>query len=97
MTFHKYPEEWRPEISFEELKSEKGQFYLTTQIAVNGYCLVKGCSTEKDTVLRSEFKIVRNIRGGFRRNRLRSTILFHSYVSADQSVFKDPKFSNLTP
>ena len=78
MTFHKYPEEWRPEISFEELKSEKGQFYLTTQIAVNGYCLVKGCATEKDTVLRSEFKIVQKIRGRLRRNKPRRKILFHS-------------------
>ena len=58
MTFHNYPEEWIPEMTFEQLKTDKGQFYLTTQISVNGYCLVKECSTEKDSVLRAEFHII---------------------------------------
>jgi len=41
MTYHNYPNEWIPTLNYSEIQTNAGQYKLSTQIAVNGYCLVK--------------------------------------------------------
>lgn len=52
MTFHDHPEQWIPQMNFENIHSQKGQYQLTKQIAVNGYCLINNCPSERDDVLK---------------------------------------------
>jgi len=52
MTFHNYPNEWIPRLSFDDIQTGKGQQILTNHIATNGYCLVSGCPTGQGDVVK---------------------------------------------
>ncbi|CAG5109656.1 Oidioi.mRNA.OKI2018_I69.chr2.g4171.t1.cds [Oikopleura dioica] len=57
MTYHRFPNDWVPEIDFSKTLHEAGQYELTTKIATHGYCIVKNCSTMKNGVLEVARKI----------------------------------------
>ena len=61
MTYHNYPNEWIPKLSFADIHDQAGQYKLTTQLAVNGYCLVTGCPTMKDSALSVANKVSKPI------------------------------------
>ena len=61
MTYHNYPNEWIPQLSFNDIQHLEGQHKLTTQLAVNGYCLIDGCPTEKSSVLQIANKVSKPI------------------------------------